>query len=55
MWGQLTINTDGSVQSSLIDITNGNMNADNETLQFVEQLKEEVSGKGNFVTAMWIL
>ena len=47
--GQLTINTDGSVQSSLIDITNGNMNADNETLQFVEQLKEEVSGKGNFV------
>ena len=47
--GQLTINTDGSVQSSLIDITNGNMNADNETLQFVEQLKKEVSGKGNFV------
>ena len=47
--GRLVINMDGSVKSSLIDITNDNVNADNNTQQFVEQVKESVSSQGNFV------
>lgn len=47
--GQLTINTDGTLESSLINTSNGAVAADSECQQFVEQLKEKVSGKGNFV------
>ncbi|MBP3349130.1 MAG: bifunctional metallophosphatase/5'-nucleotidase [Bacteroidaceae bacterium] len=47
--GKLTINTDGSIQSSLINIANGEIAPDNDTQQYVEQIKEEVSNKGNFV------
>ncbi len=47
--GQLTINTDGSVHSSLIDITDNRVNADSNTQQFVEQIKEETVSQGNFV------
>jgi 2',3'-cyclic-nucleotide 2'-phosphodiesterase (5'-nucleotidase family) len=47
--GQLIINTDGSVQSSLIDITNSNVDAHDDTQQFIDQLKENVSSQGNFV------
>lgn len=47
--GQLTINTDGSIHATLIDTTNGNVTPDSATQQFIEQLKEDVSGQGNFV------
>ena len=47
--GKLTINTDGSIQSTLVDITNGNVTADSDTQQFVEQIKAESSNKGNYV------
>ena len=47
--GRLTINTDGTLDASLIDISNGEVAADSDCQQFVEQLKEEVSSQGNFV------
>lgn len=47
--GKVVINTDGSVQSSLIDISNGDISADSDTKQFVEQVKESASSQGNFV------
>lgn len=47
--GRLVINTDGTLQSSLMDITSGNVTADRETQQFVDQLKEEMESMGNFV------
>ena len=47
--GQLIINTDGSMQSSLVDIAGGDVNADSDTQQFVEQVKETVTSQGNFV------
>ena len=47
--GQLTINTDGTLESSLINTTNGAVAADSDCQQFVEQLKERVSENGNFV------
>lgn len=46
--GQLIINTDGTMDSSLIDITNGAVTADEACQQFVVQLKEEVSSQGHF-------
>ena len=47
--GQLTINTDGTLKSSLINTSNGAVAADSDCQQFVEQLKEKVSEDGNFV------
>lgn len=47
--GQLIINNDGSMQSSLVDIAGGDVNADSDTQQFVEQVKETVTSQGNFV------
>lgn len=47
--GQLTINTDGMLESSLINISNGEVAADSDCQQYVEQLKEKISSKGNFV------
>jgi len=47
--GRLTINTNGTVHSSLIDITDNRVNADSNTQQFVEQIKEETVSQGNFV------
>ena len=47
--GQLTINTDGTMQSALIDIVSGDVSADSNTEQFVNRLKEEISSQGNFV------
>ena len=47
--GQLIINTDGSMQSSLVDIAGGGVSADSDTQQFVEQVKEAVTNQGNFV------
>lgn len=47
--GQLTINTDGTLESSLINCSDGAVAADSDCQQFLEQLKEKVSGEGNFV------
>ena len=47
--GQLIINTDGTIKSSLIAIVNGKVSADDKTQEFVNQLKENISGQGNFV------
>lgn len=47
--GQLTINTDGTISSSLISIANGEILPDNSTQQFVGQIKEDVGNQGNFV------
>ena len=47
--GQLTINTDGTLESSLINTSDGAVAADSDCQQFVEQLKEKVSENGNFV------
>lgn len=47
--GRLTINPDGTIGASLIDITDGKVDADKDALQFIEQVKEEVSTQGNFV------
>lgn len=47
--GQLTINTDGTLESSLINTSDGAVVADSDCQQFVEQLKERVSENGNFV------
>ena len=47
--GRLTIDTDGSVSSSLTNIAESGITADSNTQQFVEQVKTEVGSKGNFV------
>ena len=47
--GKLIINTDGTMNSSLIDITDDKVTADSNTKQFVEKIKEEVNSQGNFV------
>lgn len=47
--GQLTINTDGTLESSLINTSDDAVAADSDCQQFVEQLKEKVSENGNFV------
>lgn len=46
--GQLTINTDGTIQSTLTDITSDEISADGNAQQFVNQLKEYISSQGNF-------
>ncbi len=47
--GQLSINTDGTLESSLINTSDDAVVADSDCQQFVEQLKEKVSENGNFV------
>jgi 2',3'-cyclic-nucleotide 2'-phosphodiesterase (5'-nucleotidase family) len=47
--GQLTINTDGTLESSLINTFDDAVAADSDCQQFVEQLKEKVSENGDFV------
>ena len=47
--GQLVINTDGTMQSTLTDISGEEVAADSDTQQFVNQLKEDISSQGNFV------
>lgn len=47
--GQLTINTDGTMQSSLVDVASGDISADSNTQQFINQVKEDISSQGNFV------
>ena len=47
--GKLTINTDGSIQSSLINIKKGEIAPDSDAKQYIEQIWEELSNKGNFV------
>lgn len=47
--GQLIINTDGSVQSSIIEIANGTSITDSDTQQFIQQIKDTVGSQGNFV------
>ena len=47
--GQLTIHTDGTVQSSLTDIASGAVSVDEDTKQFVNQVIENISSQGNFV------
>ena len=46
--GQLIINTDGAISSSLISIENGEVSPDNNTQQFVNQIKEDLGNQGNF-------
>ena len=47
--GQLTINTDGTIHSSLTDIVNGKIPADNKAQEFINRLKENIGSQGNFV------
>ena len=47
--GQLTINTDGTIQSSLTDVTSGETAPDSDTQQFIDQLNKAISSQGNFV------
>ena len=47
--GQLVINTDGKIESSLISIADDEIPADSETLQMIEQLKEDAGSQGDFV------
>ena len=47
--GKLTINTDGTMHSSHTDIVGGEVAADNDTQQFINQLKESIENQGNFV------
>lgn len=46
--GRLTIETDGSIHSSLTG-TNDDIQADSNTQEFVGQIKDEIGSKGNFV------
>ena len=47
--GQLTINTDGTMHSSLTDIANGEVSPDNKAQEFINRLKEDIESQGNFV------
>lgn len=47
--GKLTINTDGTIHSSLVNIASGEIQPDHNTQQFVEKVKEGVEEQGNFV------
>ena len=47
--GQLTIKTDGTIHSSLTDIVNGEVSADNKAQDFINCLKEDIGSQGNFV------
>lgn len=45
--GRVSINTDGTITSSLIDISSDNVPVDAEVQQFVDDIKEEVEQVGN--------
>ena len=47
--GLLTINTDGTIQSSLVDIVSGEVAPDSDVEQFINQLKDDIGSQGNFV------
>ena len=47
--GKLTIDTNGGIHSALVSTSNGGIIPDNETALFVNRVKEEVEGLGNFV------
>ena len=47
--GKLTIDTNGALHSMLVSTSDGGITPDNETALFVDRLKEEVTGLGNFV------
>ena len=47
--GKLTINTDGTIHSSLVEIDGDKVVPDNATQQFIDQLEEEILSQGNFV------
>lgn len=47
--GQLTINTDGTIQSSLIDVASDEVAPDSDTQQFIDQMNEAIESQGNFV------
>lgn len=47
--GKLTIDTNGGISSTLVSTSNNGIAPDNETALFVNGIKEEVEGLGNFV------
>ena len=47
--GKLTIDTDGGIRSALVSTDNGGIVPDNNTVQFVNKIKDEVESLGNFV------
>lgn len=47
--GKLTIDTDGTIHSSLINIATAEIKPDSDTQEFVNQVKAEVEENGNFV------
>lgn len=47
--GKLTIDTNGGIHSMLVSTSNGGITPDNETALFVNRVKEEVEGLGDFV------
>ncbi|MBR5594263.1 MAG: bifunctional metallophosphatase/5'-nucleotidase [Bacteroidaceae bacterium] len=47
--GKLTIDTDGGIRSTLVSTDNGGIVPDNNTVQFVNKIKDEVESLGNFV------
>lgn len=47
--GKLTIDTNGGIRSALVNTSSSGFVPDNATQQFVDQIKEEVEGLGDFV------
>lgn len=47
--GKLTIDTNGGIRSALVNTSSSGIVPDNATQQFVDQIKEEVEGLGDFV------
>ena len=47
--GKLTIDTYGGIRSTLVSTDNGGIVPDNNTVQFVNKIKDEVESLGNFV------
>ena len=47
--GQVTINLDGTIESSLFDTSNGDVVADDACQQFVKELEDRAKANGNFV------
>lgn len=47
--GKLTIDTNGTMHSSLISITNDEVIADSETENYISQLEEELTSQGNYI------
>ena len=47
--GKLTINTDGTVESTLISTTNSEVIADSDTQNYISLLEEESTSQGNYI------